>query len=284
MMAANREMMAEMKVQIGGLASRLDADKAEMKSQIGEMMNKMDNNKEEMIKAIMGASRELTEACDGKTKALLEATEACPEVTHAWLKEERESTPKEMDAVEEPQVLPKGATDEEEFGATKDQTGEQRLAVRRRRERKKRAQEKGGPRHKFAAFRGRFTRRAVPAMRKGHVRWGPGKRCCRSSIERPGKASRTGKREESVKWRTKNKVVQGTPKKPTCEENRRTRPVFENGLRQSTLVRNGMRSYEAFHQKFAPEAVRTAFESSIRLQEPGNGTPWKCRPPPKRKR
>jgi hypothetical protein len=86
-----------------------------------------------------------------------------------------------------------------------------------------------------------------------------------------------------------DKAVRGTPKKRMCEENRRTCPVFGNGIRdrgerQFTLVRNRMRLYETFRQKFAPEAVKIAFESSIRLQEPGDELLWKCRSPPKWKR
>jgi hypothetical protein len=152
-------------------------------------------------------------------KALLETTEACPEVTHACLEEEEEQTPEETEAVEEPQEVldgvmeveeepapeepkaveepqdvPIGAMDEEVIRATENRTGEQHPAVRRHRQRKKRAQVDGEPRQKFAAFRRRFTRHAVPVMRKGHVRRGPGKRCCHSGIGRQSKASRAGKR------------------------------------------------------------------------------------------
>jgi hypothetical protein len=60
----------DMKVQMGGLGSMMDADrkadteesmadKAEMMSQIGEMMNRMDNNKEEMKDAINSNRSEL---------------------------------------------------------------------------------------------------------------------------------------------------------------------------------------------------------------------------------
>jgi hypothetical protein len=115
-------------------------------------------------------------------------------------------------------------------------------------------------------------------------------KCRRSGVRGPGRTS--GSRIENwglKECQTKDKAVRGTPGKWTCERNRRTRPVSGNGLRdrgerQSTLVRNGMRFYEAFWQKFAPEAVKVAFESSVRLRELGNGTLWKCRPPPKRKR
>jgi hypothetical protein len=102
------------------------------------------------------------------------------------LEEEKEPTPEETAAVEKSQEAPNGAADEETSTGTEDRTGEQRLAVRRHRQRKKRAQVNGGPWQKFAAFRGRFTCCAVPALLKGHVRKGP-RRNRRSGIRGPGK-------------------------------------------------------------------------------------------------
>jgi hypothetical protein len=112
--------------------------------------------------------------------------------TRACLEEEKKPVPEETEAVAESREVPEGATYEETSGGTEDQTGEQRLAVRRHRQQKKRAQVDDGPRQKFATARGRFTRLVVPAMRKGHVRRGPGKKC-HSSIRGQSKASRTGK-------------------------------------------------------------------------------------------
>jgi hypothetical protein len=88
------------------------------------------------------------------------------------LEEEKEQAPEETEAMEKSWELPEGAADEEKFGATEGQAGELDLAVRHHRQRKKRAQVNGGPRQKFAAFHGRFTRRAVPALLKGHVHKG----------------------------------------------------------------------------------------------------------------
>jgi hypothetical protein len=53
----------------------------------------------EKIKAEMKASHQKKDSCLGKTKASPETTEACPVKTEA----EREPTPKEIEAVEEPQ-------------------------------------------------------------------------------------------------------------------------------------------------------------------------------------
>jgi hypothetical protein len=239
------------------------------------MMNRMDNNKEEFINAITGASRESAEACDGKTKALPEATEACPEVTHAWLEEEKESTPKETDAVEEPQVVPEGATDKEEFGATEDRTGEQHLAIRRHRQRKERAQENGGPWQKFAAFRRWFTCCAIPALLKGHVRKGP-RRSHRNGVRRPGRASGTRivKRDRHpavgyrspLKRRTKVTVVQGAPEGRTDDKKRRTRPECNSGIqRLSKTSGNGKRGRTEKRRLERMEADREIIRRSLRL-------------------
>jgi hypothetical protein len=234
-----------MKTQIGSLERKMDSTQDKMeagrKADKEESMAKMErlladnremkatirSGQEEMIKAITGASRESTEDCEEKTKALPETTEACPEVTPACLDEEKEQAPEETEVMEKSWEVPEGAADEEKFRATEDRAGDLRLAVRRHRQRKKRAHENGGPRQKFAAFRGRFTRRAVPALLKGHVRKGPGKkcrsgirglrkgpdkRCSRSSIRRQGKASRAGKRGMA-----KNNVERGTPKGRTSK-------------------------------------------------------------------
>jgi hypothetical protein len=53
--------------------------------------------------------------------------------------------------------------------------GDLHLAVGHRSQLKYRIQGRGGSRKKLAAARGRLTRRAVPARRKGHGRQAPGK-------------------------------------------------------------------------------------------------------------
>jgi hypothetical protein len=89
---------------------------------------------EETIKSITGACRESMDVSEEKTKALPETTEACPEMTHACLEEEEEQTPEEMEAMEKPQDVPIGATDEEAIRATEDRAGELRLVLRHRRQ------------------------------------------------------------------------------------------------------------------------------------------------------
>jgi hypothetical protein len=219
--ADKEELMAKM--------DKMDADNCESKAHQEEMMAELKatikSGQQEMIKAIMGASRESMEACKEKTKALPETTEACPEVTPACLEEEEEQTPDETEAVEEPQEVldgvmeveeerapeprevmaesrevPEGASDEEAFGATEDRTGEQCLAVRRHIQRKKWALVNGGPQQKFAAASRWFTRHAVPALLKGHVRKGP-RRNCHSGIRGPGKTFRSRMEGRSLKQR-----------------------------------------------------------------------------------
>jgi hypothetical protein len=191
--------------------------------------------------------------------------------------EEKESAPEETEAVTEPQEVPEGATDKETFGATEDRAGEQRLAVRCHGQLKKRAQDNGGPLQKFAAVRGRFTRRAVPALRKGHRRRGP------------GQALGNGIRERSTKREAKDDAVRGTPKGRTCEKRRRTQPrcnsgIKDRGMKQRPHLGRGKTFIEALGQTFGLEVVERTVGSSIRLRSPSIWTLWKCRPPPKRKR
>jgi hypothetical protein len=135
--------------------------------------------------------------------------------------------------VAERQEVPEGAPDEEAIGVTEDRSRDLRLAVRCRGCLKTWTKRDGWLRQDCAATVGRPTCRFVPALHKGGLRKGPGKKC-RSGVRGGGITSQSGKR-----GRTMDKAVRGTPKKRMCEENRRTRPVFGNGVRQcfSTFVR-----------------------------------------------
>jgi hypothetical protein len=161
-------------------------------------------DKEEMM-AITGASQESTEACEekaemainsirseleGKINARMEYSVAVADKQTQALREELNQKVEEA----ERRVQASNDTrtgnfqDDITSAGTEDRTGEQRLAVRRHRQRKKRAQFNGGSRQKFAAFRRRFTPRAVPALLKGHVRKGP-RRNRRGGVSGPGKTS-----------------------------------------------------------------------------------------------
>jgi hypothetical protein len=94
-------------------------------------------------------------------------------------------------------------------------------------------------------------------------------------------------------------IVEGAPEGRTDEKRRRTRPECNSGIRSlSKTPGNGMRGWtrkldrrlkertlnEAIRKSPRRDIVRLIFESSVGLRVPGNGTLWKCRPPPKRKR
>jgi hypothetical protein len=69
--------------------------------------------------------------------------------------------------------VPKKEAAVETIGALEDRYGDRHLAVWHRRQPKKRTQRDGGSRQKLAAARGRLTRPAVPARRKGRSHIGP---------------------------------------------------------------------------------------------------------------
>jgi hypothetical protein len=280
-----------------------EADKAESeavrKAEHEEMMAIMDAHYEK-VSAINKKYLGTTEA---KKKPAPEETEAVgepQEVLEGVMEVEEEPAPEETEGVAERQEVPEGAPDEETFGATEDRTGEQRLAVRRHRQRKKRAQENGGPRQKFSAFCGRFTRRAVPAQLKGHVRKGPRKNR-RSGVRGPGKTFRSRIDGRSLKQRqTQVDVARDNPEGRADEKRRRTRPECNSGIRKLNEVsRTGKRGrivkrdrildrkktyIEAIRKSLCMEITKLIVGSFVGLREPGDGTLWKCRPPPKRKR
>jgi hypothetical protein len=215
------------------------------------------------------------------------------------LEEEKEQAPEETEAMEKSWEVPEGAADEEKFGATEDRAGELRLAVRCHRQRKKRAQENGGPRQKFAAFHGRFTSHTVPALLKGHVRKGPRRNHC--SGVRPGKTFCSRIDGRSLKQRqTQDNVARETDKERTCEKKRQTRPECNSGIRRLSKTSSNRRGgrgekldqhleakrmhREIIRWTLRLEVAKLMIMSFIRLREPGDGTLWKCQPPPKRKR
>jgi hypothetical protein len=312
--ADKEEMMARMDADKAEVKREREADKAESKAE-----RKAD--KEEMM-AMMDAKMDYNQE---KTETAINSLRSCFRETGACLEEEEEQTPEEMEAVEEPQEVldgvmeveeepapeprevvaesrevPEGATDEEKFGATEDRAGELHLAVRRHRQQKKRAQVNGGPPQKFAAFRGRVTHRAVPALLKGHVRKGP-RRNRHSGVREPGKTSSSRIDGRSLKQRQiKGNVARDTPGGRTCEKRRQTHPECNSGIRRLNKTSgNGVRGriikrdqrletkrtrHEATRQDQRLEIVKIAADLSVRLREPSDGTLWKCRPPPKRKR
>jgi hypothetical protein len=150
-------------------------------------------------------------------------------VKHACL-EKKESTPEETEVVAKSQEVPEGATDEETIGAAKDRSRDLCLSVGCRGRLKTRTKRNGWPRQKFAATVGRPIRRTVPAMHKGHVRKGPGKKY-RSGIRVPGRTLGSRMAGRSLKKRLTKVNVRGTPEGQTSEKRRLTRPECKNGIR-----------------------------------------------------
>jgi hypothetical protein len=148
---------------------------------------------------------------------------------------------------------------------------------------KTRTKPDGRLRQVCAAAIGRPTRRSVPAIRKGGLRRGPGRMCRRSCIEGRSKASRAGKRGMA-----KNNVERGTPGGRTCER-RRLNKTSGNGVRGRIMIQDQRLEAKRTHHEVTMKSLDLEIEmlivgSYLGLREPEDGTLWKCRPPPKRKR
>jgi hypothetical protein len=281
LMAVRDRVEARIKAHPDIMRESLEASLVELDTCIAMINASMDTNKRELMANLdkMDANQHNMEATirGGQEETIKSITGACPEVTPACL-EEKEQAPKETEAVEKSWEVPKGAADEKKFGANEDQAGEQRLAVKRHRQRKKRAQVNGGPAH------GRFTRRAVPALLKGHVRKGLRKNR-RSSIRGPGKTFRSRIDVRSLKqWQTLVNMARETPEGRTDEKRRQTRSECNSGIRRLGKTSGNTRGGWTGKRDQHLEITKLIFESFIRLREPGDGTLCKCRPLPKRKR
>jgi hypothetical protein len=90
-------------------------------------------------------------------------------------------------------------------------------------------------------------------------------------------------------------MAQETPEGWTDEKRRRTHPECNSGIRKLNRVsRTGKRGRteerrlermeadrEIIRQSLRLEIAKLMIMSFIRLREPGDGTLWKCQPPPK---
>jgi hypothetical protein len=207
-----KRLLAEMKTQFGSLAAKMDAEH--------EMIARMMASEERMM-AKWDSSLGEVKAYEKTTKAFLEKKEPAPE---------------ETEAVAEPQEVPEGATDEETIEAAKDRSRNLRLALGYRGQLKTRTKHDGGSRQECAAaVVGRPTRRTAPAMHKGHVRKGPGKKCRRSGIRGQSKASRDVKRRRT---------------RPGCNSG-----IKDRGMKQRPHLGRGNTFIEALGQTFKLEVV-----------------------------
>jgi hypothetical protein len=238
MRASLEASLVELDACIEMTKARMDINKRELMANL----DKMDANQHNMEATIRGGQKKTIKSITG---ACQEATEPCEGVTHACL-EKKEQAPEETEAMEKSWEVPEGAVDKEEFGATEDRAGELRLAVRRHRQWKKRAQENGGPRQKFADFHGWFTHRAIPALLKGHVRKGPS-RNRRSSVRGPGKTFCSRMEGRSLKqWQIKSNVARETPEGRTDEKRRQQ---WHPEAEQDTRQREGRKNRETVSGK-----------------------------------
>jgi hypothetical protein len=113
----------------------------------------------------------LTSCGEGMTSCQTETTSSSEEMEATNL----EATPDETEATVERQELFEKETNFDTIGSSEDRCEDRRLVVRRRRGAKKRSQDSVGFRQKSSAARKRVIRRAIPAVRKGNIRKGPGK-------------------------------------------------------------------------------------------------------------
>jgi hypothetical protein len=172
---------------------KMDTDKAEIMAK----MDKLADGQEELTMSrtettLMMAEMKATIKI-GHEKMIKAIMEACLE--------KKESTPEEIGAAAEPQTVPEGSTDEETIGAAKGRFRDLHRAVRCCGRLKTQTMCDGQLRQDCAATIGRPTHRFVPALRKGGLRKGPGKKCrsgtggqkCRRvGIRGPGKTSAAG--------------------------------------------------------------------------------------------
>jgi hypothetical protein len=203
-------MTAKMEAKIDSSQEKMDAIEHKMLAKMETTQHRIKAHHEEMM-AKMDAWRGVTPACP----------------------EKEEPAPEEPKAVAETEEVPEGA-----IGVTEDRSRNLRLAVGCRGRLKTRTKGDGRVRQVYAATIGRPTRRSVPAMRKGGLRRGPGKKCRRGS-KGQNKAFRIGKRKMIGKQRRRL-------------ERRRT-------------------FYEAVEPTLGPEVINLVVESSIGLREPGAG-------------
>jgi hypothetical protein len=187
---------------------------------------------QEQLIAKLKADREEMTAWGTETKACREATETCEGNTEAFL--EKESALEEPKAVAETEEVPEGATDEEAIRVTEDRSRNLRLAIRCRRRLKTWTKRDDRLRQECAATIRRPTHRFVPALRKGGLWKGPGKKCRSGTggqkcshigIRGPGKASSSRMEDGGLKQqRIKDNVVRGAPgirkrhKEPRCKK------------------------------------------------------------------
>jgi hypothetical protein len=159
------------------------------------------------------------------------------------------------------QELFKEETNFDNIGSSEDRSGYQRLAVRRRRGAKKRPQASVGSRQKVSAARKRVTHRAIPAVRKGNIRKGPGK-------DGSSRGAPKGRRLQKT-----HRINLG------CNIGIRNR-----GPKDQLCLRMWRTSRRKFKKPIQLEKNTRIFRSMNGLRKANRWTFWKVRPPPKCKK
>jgi hypothetical protein len=154
----------ERKVAQAEMEARGEARQEKMKADITA---KIESGHERFLAFLDG----LTSYGKGTTTCRTETTSCPGEMVATRL----EANPEETEAAVECQELQMEEADVDAVGSSQDRYGYQRLAVRRRQGAKKRSQDSVGSRQKSPAARKRVILRAVLAVRKEHMRKGPGK-------------------------------------------------------------------------------------------------------------
>jgi hypothetical protein len=169
-----------------------------------------------------------------------------------------ESTLEETEAAMERQELFKEETNFDNVGSSEDRSEDQRLAVRRRRGAKKRSQDSVGSRQEISAARKRVVRRAIPAVRKGHIRKSPGK----------------------------NNVARGASRGKMLDKKQRNNSECEDGRAgcdfKKRLYLRMKRTSERVTRK--PRELTSLLGLLFPIREVNENKFWKVRPPPKRKK
>jgi hypothetical protein len=172
-----------------------------------------------------------------------------------------EAMPEETEAAVERQELREKEINFENIGSSEDRCEEQRLVVRRRRWAKKWTQDSVGFRQKSSATRKRVIRRAVPAVRKGHMRKGAGK----------------------------NNVARGASRGKMLDKRQRNNSKCEDGrlgrdLKKRLHLWMWRTSRRNFKKPIQLEKKKRIFGSMNGLHKANKWTFWKVRPPPKCKK
>jgi hypothetical protein len=172
-----------------------------------------------------------------------------------------EANPEETEAAVERQEPFKEEINVDNIVSSEDQCEDQRFVLRRRRGAKKRTQDSVGSRQKVSAARKRVIRRAIPAVRKGNIRKGPGK----------NNAAKGASRGKMLVKRQQNSRE--------CEDGRLGRD-----LKKRLRLRMRRTSGTNCRNPTKLEMANLIFGSTIELQGVNDWTFWKVRPPPKHKK